>query len=648
MRTGGGLFANHGWRICYLGSAFLHGQSCLSGTGGVTSQRPPAMRRGSSVRVALGRVSPVVPLPRHMPSASLFRPEYENSWALVIGINAYTKAPPLQYARNDAQAVVACLCERHGFANENVTLLVDAAATRDAVLSAFLSFTRDHVNPDDRLLVFFAGHGLTRPGRRQDVGYLVPVDGDPGDISTLVRWDELTRNADLVRAKHVLFVMDACYGGLAVTRSAPAGLRFLKDMLQRYARQVLAAGKPDETVADAGGPRSGHSIFTGHLLDALDGAAAGSDGTITANGVMGYVYERVSKHPDSRQTPHYGCLDGDGDFVFVAPPLSALLIDPTVDRDVLIEAPSAGPSSVGAAGRAALLDVVKDYLSESRFRIRFDDLVMREVQTILQATHRDRIPMDTPIQTPADIGQRLQDYEHAVERLACMLILTARWGTAEHRALLARATSRIVESIDVQGGQTLWLGLRWYPAEYILYASGVAALNGGNYDNLAALFTSRVRPATTGGSDTSVIEAVVGGIIDATRAEAFKWLPGHEKQYTPRSEYVFKTLQPLLEDLLYLGRAYEDLFDRYEVFVALVHADLESAAGRRFWGPPGRFAWKVSRDDGDDPLQRVIREARDVGNDWAPLRAGLFGGSSLRFLEVAEQYRGLIVKLGWH
>jgi hypothetical protein len=45
-------------------------------------------------------------------------------------------------------------------------------------------------------------------------------------------------------------------------------MRFLRDMLQRFSRQVLTAGKADETVADENGPRPGHSIFTSHLLEA--------------------------------------------------------------------------------------------------------------------------------------------------------------------------------------------------------------------------------------------------------------------------------------------------------------------------------------------------------------------------------------------
>ena len=73
----------------------------------------------------------------------------------------------------------------------------------------------------------------------------------------------------------MLFVMDACYGGLVFTRSlAPGSMRFLKDMLLRYSRQVLTAGKADEVVADSGGPVSGHSIFTGYFIEALKDKAA--------------------------------------------------------------------------------------------------------------------------------------------------------------------------------------------------------------------------------------------------------------------------------------------------------------------------------------------------------------------------------------
>ena len=176
----------------------------------------------------------------------MYRPTYTGTHALLIGIDTYTNVASLEYARSDAEAIAEVL-RGLAFPEENIQLLLDEDATREAILSSFLRFAHGHISEDDRILFFFAGHGFTCTGRRGEVGYLVPVDGDPVRLESLLRWDDLTRNADLVKAKHLLFIMDACYGGLVLTRSpGPGSMRFLKDMLQRYARQVITAGKADD------------------------------------------------------------------------------------------------------------------------------------------------------------------------------------------------------------------------------------------------------------------------------------------------------------------------------------------------------------------------------------------------------------------
>ncbi len=211
-------------------------------------------------------------------------------------------------------------------------LLKDAAATKTAILDMYLSFSGKAEHPDDRVIVFFAGHGMTKQGTRGPIGYLVPVNGDWQNLNSLIRWDDLTRNADLIPAKHILFIMDACYSGLAMQRVLPPGThRFISDMLQRPARQVITAGKADETVADDGGPQGGHSIFTGYLLEGLHGAAADKNGVMTATNLMHYVYQKVGQDNRSRQTPHYGHIDGDGDFILKVPSGEEYLVESVVE-----------------------------------------------------------------------------------------------------------------------------------------------------------------------------------------------------------------------------------------------------------------------------------------------------------------------------
>ena len=314
-------------------------------------------------------------------------PAYDKSHALVIGINEYKTTSPLAYAVNDAQAVASVLTEKYLFATENVRLLINDEASRSAITEAFFSFA-DSTTLNDRLIVFFAGHGHTERSRKGDVGFLVPWDGDPNTLASLIRWDELTRNADLIGAKHILFLMDACYGGLAITRSLkPGAMRFLKDMLLRPSRQVLTAGKADEAVADAGGPLPDHSVFTGHLLEALNGKAADTEGFLTANGLMTYVYHKVGHDPDSQQTPHFGYLDGDGDLIFSALP-AKFSEDEKGDEDVLVSVPAVLVAG-NDGNEMTVIDKTKEFLSEERHRIKLHELVAQETRQVMSLTAED-------------------------------------------------------------------------------------------------------------------------------------------------------------------------------------------------------------------------------------------------------------------
>lgn len=250
---------------------------------------------------------------------SEYKPAYRNSWALIIGINEYKAAPPLSFACNDADSIHEAI-KRLDFPSSQIIVLKDIDATKTRIMEEFINLHNKADHKDDRVLFFFAGHGCTVQGNRGQIGYLVPVDGDTKSLSSLIRWDDITRNAELISAKHILFIMDACYSGLAIQRTLPPGVkRFISDVLQRPARQVISAGMADQTVADGGGPSGKNSLFTGYLLEGLKGNAANSEGVLTANTLMSYLYDKVSQDPRSRQTPHWGHLEGDGDFVLLTP-----------------------------------------------------------------------------------------------------------------------------------------------------------------------------------------------------------------------------------------------------------------------------------------------------------------------------------------
>jgi hypothetical protein len=575
-----------------------------------------------------------------------YQAKYENSWALVIGINKYKKCSPLDYAGNDATAVATALTGKFGFPEENVEILQDKEATKAAILSAMLRHAVG--GPDDRGLIFFAGHGHTSVGRRGEVGFLVPYDGDCDNMASLIRWDELTRNSDLLPAKHVLFIMDACYDGLAVTRHLhPGSTRFLKDMLGRHARQVLTAGKADEEVADGDGPRAGNSLFTGHLLDALDGAAATKDGYLTANGVMAYVYDRVAKDQHSQQTPHYGFIDGDGDFIFSAFPPDLLANDAKGGKDVLVGVPATLIDQEETTAEEDRTERLKEYLSEPKYRIKLDDLVTSGVRRAILASGDKKFPLQSARPSVEDVASRVRAYEEVIRPIQGMTVLLGKWANAEQRPVLENMFARLSDSnTGLASGMVVWIGMRWYPISFLLYVGGIAALSSGNYANLASMHMTQVEAQQR--SDRGAVELivpVVDGLLDLERSNAWKLLPGYERNYAPHSEYMFKAVQPVLEDVLFLGASYEQLFDRYEIFRALLYADIEDAR----WGPVGRFGWKYTgRMRQSNPYSELRAEAALRKDSWPPLRVGLFRGSYARFEEVAKNFEtNVLNRLQW-
>jgi len=244
---------------------------------------------------------------------------YRKMAAVVIGIDQY--ADPrlnLSYATHDAQGMEEVLRERYGF--DPVYTLYDAEATKDNILELLQTRLPHETVEDDAVLIFFSGHGDTVQTATGPLGYLVPHDGafqqGHRNISMSVLRDDVSR---ALPARHVCFIVDACYGGLLATTRGGAvatsrSAAYLQSISKEPARQVLTAGDESQTVLD-GGPL-GYAVFTGRVIQTLQDATE----YITANELSVSVAEHVFEDARARghvQTPKFGSLSGTGDFVFV-------------------------------------------------------------------------------------------------------------------------------------------------------------------------------------------------------------------------------------------------------------------------------------------------------------------------------------------
>jgi hypothetical protein len=241
------------------------------------------------------------------------------SWAVVIGINTYQhpEIPALSYAVNDARSVAAAIA-RLGFTSERVFLLLDAQATRQGIENVLYEHLRG-AGTNDRLFVFFAGHGETMSLPHGDTeGFLLPYDANPRNLfTTAISMSDVRRIGQRIAAKHILFAVDACYSGFAVAQARSpqrVDINYLRLILQDPAVQVITAGKSGEKVYED----RGHGLFTTQLLKAFEGYAdADQNGVLLATELAAFLQSRVMRETEGKQHPQFGQLAGEGQFVFV-------------------------------------------------------------------------------------------------------------------------------------------------------------------------------------------------------------------------------------------------------------------------------------------------------------------------------------------
>lgn len=245
---------------------------------------------------------------------------YNKTWAVIVGIDRYQNLPAdrqLKNAVNDAKGVQEILTRRYQF--DRIVTLYDEQATKDHIMEVLTEELPTQMGKNDALFVFWAGHGNQEKSDYGDLGYLIPFDGSTDKIRKNLTMAEIRDTiSKKLPAKHVFYVMDACYSGLLTTRSVDnktrRDLAYLKEITKESVRQVLTAGGKNEEALD-GGPK-GHSVFTGRLIELLENA----DNFITANELQAAIREKVysdAKGRNHTQTPGFGSLYGLGDFVFI-------------------------------------------------------------------------------------------------------------------------------------------------------------------------------------------------------------------------------------------------------------------------------------------------------------------------------------------
>ncbi|MBW4566220.1 MAG: caspase family protein [Mojavia pulchra JT2-VF2] len=274
--------------------------------------------------------------------------EFENSFAIVIGINNY-KEKPLNTAVNDAEKLCEILKDTYGY---KVQLLRNEQATKEKLTELLKDLKNSQITIDDNkenitnkdcLLFYFAGHGIGKDpydDREELAGFLLPQDAVIDDTETYITMQECHDALIKLQCRHMLAILDCCFAGsfrwASLTRKAtPENVTLYKQRYDRFIKdpawQVITSAAQNQTASDLLGQRGQkdngqHSPFAAALLEALKEKPKDffSNNIITATKLYSYLRDEVEPQSEERykqQTPEIWHLKkhGKGEYIFLLP-----------------------------------------------------------------------------------------------------------------------------------------------------------------------------------------------------------------------------------------------------------------------------------------------------------------------------------------
>jgi tetratricopeptide (TPR) repeat protein len=228
------------------------------------------------------------------------------SYALVVGIASYKNLPKssqLEFPGRDAEDIYAALISPEGgqFPAEHVHKLINERATAANIKNELEVWLPSVTQDNDRVVVYFAGHGFISGGKGWLAGYDVDIKNIPG---TAYPMDSLgSTMGGKIKGKWKVLITDACHSGAITPETDPTKLNDTLLDLQKSLFSLTASRDREQSFeSDRWG--GGHGIFTYYVVKGLEGEAdTNGDGVVDADELSEYVHSNVRLATQGRQNP---------------------------------------------------------------------------------------------------------------------------------------------------------------------------------------------------------------------------------------------------------------------------------------------------------------------------------------------------------
>jgi hypothetical protein len=256
--------------------------------------------------------------------------------AIAIGINQYQNGiAKLNTAKPDAETLADLLRDEYQYQVELITDDTERKPTLKELENLLTKWLPEQLQPpaeNNRLVFYFAGHGMPLESDDGPRGFLLPQDADPKKPETFLSMQVLHDALVNLPCHHLLVILDCCFAGSfrwASTRKLiPIPETIHREHYDRFIRypawQVITSTAHNQEALDFLSDKRGiskksqdkkHSPFAEALFEALQNgdpdekgrqykkADLTKDGVITAPELYLYLRDNVETRSSERQTP---------------------------------------------------------------------------------------------------------------------------------------------------------------------------------------------------------------------------------------------------------------------------------------------------------------------------------------------------------
>ena len=204
--------------------------------------------------------------------------------AVLIGNTSYDNFVDLETPIRDIRAIGNLLTEKY-----QASVRYVENGTRAEIIKELAELS-SYAKPNDRVLIYFAGHGELV--NKEEEGYWLPTDADADIDTNWISNSYVKRKVRSLAADNVLIVADTCFSG-AMTRGISlredaASPDAIQKFLDTKSRIVISSGGLKPVLDGFGGE---YSIFANEFVQALEN----TDDPFTASGLYQKLRDSVTQ-----------------------------------------------------------------------------------------------------------------------------------------------------------------------------------------------------------------------------------------------------------------------------------------------------------------------------------------------------------------